>query len=94
MENKMNPQATQQTKTRIIALSFLSAIGITILSLLVGTILDYIIVQILSQYFLSNCSEDCYFAYFNMIFLVVVLLSSMIGFAGGTRTYRRLSERL
>jgi multisubunit Na+/H+ antiporter MnhB subunit len=90
----MNPQATQQTKTRIIALSFLSAIGITILSLLVGTILDYIIVQILSQYFLSNCSEDCYFAYFNMIFLVVVLLSSMIGFAGGTRTYRRLSERL
>jgi uncharacterized protein YqhQ len=94
MENKMNPQATQQTKTRIIALSFLSAIGITILSLLVGTVLDYIIVQILSQYFLSNCSEDCYFAYFNMIFLVVVLLSSMIGFAGGTRTYRRLSERL
>ena len=90
----MNPQATQQTKTRIIALSFLSAIGITILSLLVGTVLDYIIVQILSQYFLSNCSEDCYFAYFNMIFLVVVLLSSMIGFAGGTRTYRRLSERL
>lgn len=90
----MNPQATQQTQTRIIALSLLSGIGITILSLLVGTILDYVIVQILSQYFLSNCSEDCYFAYFSMIFFVVVLLSSMIGFAGGTRTYRRLSERL
>ena len=89
----MNPQATRQTKTRIIALSFLSGIGITILSLLVGTILDYVIVQILSQYFLSNCSEDCYFAYFNVIFFVVVLLGIMMGFAGGMRTYRRLSER-
>lgn len=89
----MNPQATRQTKTRITALSFLSGIGITILSLLVGTILDYVIVQILSQYFLSNCSEDCYFAYFNVIFFVVVLLGIMMGFAGGMRTYRRLSER-
>ena len=89
----MNPQATQQTKTWIITLSFLSGIGITIISILLGTILDYVIVQILSQYFLSNCSEDCYFAYFNRIFFVVALLSIMTGFAGGTRTYRRISER-
>lgn len=89
----MNPRPGQQGKTNIIALSVLSGIGITILSVILGTILDYIVVQILSQYFLSDCSEDCYFAYFNAIFFVVAMLSIIVGFIGGRRTYRRLSER-
>ena len=89
----MNPQSRQHNKTNIIIVSVLSGIGIAILSLIVGIILDYVIVQVLSQYFLSNCSEDCYFALFNAIFYLVALLSLVVGFLGGRRTYRRLSER-
>lgn len=89
----MNPPPSQQGKINVVVLSLLSGIGIAILSLLIGTILDYIVVQILSQYFLSNCSEDCYFAYFNAIFFIIALLSVFLGFEGGRRTYRRLSER-
>ena len=89
----MNLQAGQQTKTKIIALSILSGIGFTLLSLAIGIVLDYIIVQILSQYLLADCSEDCYFAYFNAIFYVIALLSLVAGFVGGRRTYRRLVER-
>ena len=89
----MNPQLLPHNQTKAIFLSFLAGIGIIILSLILGTILDYIVVQILSQYFLSNCSEDCYFAYFNAIFFVVALLSLVVDFLGGRRTYRRLSER-
>jgi len=88
----MNTQTSYQSKSKIIVLSIFSGIGMIILSLIVGTILDYVIVQILSQYFLSGCSEDCYFAYFNAIFFVVVLLSLAAGFATGKRTYKRLSE--
>ena len=89
----MNAQAGQQNKTKIIALSLLSGIGIFILSLIIGTMLDYVFVQILSQVFLSNCSEDCYFAYFNVIFLGVAVLSLVLSFLSARRTYRRLSER-
>lgn len=88
----MNPQTIPYNQTKTIFLSLLAGIGIFILSLILGTILDYIVVQILSQYFLSNCSEDCYFAYFNAIFFVVTLLSLVVGFLGGRRTYRRFSE--
>jgi hypothetical protein len=88
----MNTQTNYQGKSKIIVLSILSGVGMIVLSLIVGTILDYVIVQIFSQYFLTDCSEDCYFAYFNAIFFVVVLLSLFAGFATGRRTYRRLSE--
>jgi hypothetical protein len=88
----MIPQTNHPNKTKIIVLSALSAIGVTILSLLICTLLDYVIVQALSQYFLSDCSEDCYFAYFNAIFFVVALLSLVAGFVSGRRTYMRLSE--
>lgn len=88
----MNPQTNHQNKTKITVLSVLSGIGITILTLIIGMILNYVIVQILSQFFLSDCSEDCYFAYFNAIFFVVALLSLAVGFVSGRRTYRRYSE--
>ena len=83
---------TQTKRANKIVLSVLAAVGVTILSLLVGTILDYIIVQILSQYFISGCSEDCYFAYFNSLFVVVALLSIVIGIRAGLRNYKSLSE--
>ena len=89
----MNPLPSQQSKINVVVLSLLSGIGIAILSLLIGTILDYIVVQVLSQYFLSNCSEDCYFAYFNAIFFIIALLSVFLGIAVGMRTYKRQSER-
>jgi hypothetical protein len=89
----MNLQTSQPDKTRIITLSVLSGIGITVLSLLISILLDYIVVQVLSQFFLADCSEDCYFAYFNAIFYIVALLSLVVGFVGGRRTYRRLVER-
>jgi len=81
-----------QSKTSMMVLSVLSGIGMTILSLIIGLLLDYVVVQILSQYFLSDCSEDCYFVYFNAIFFVVALLSLVIGFVSGMRKYMRLSE--
>ena len=89
----MNTQPNQSNRTNNIASSVLTGVGFGILSLLAGTILDYVVVQILSQFFLSGCSEDCYFAYFNSLFVVVVILSIGIGIRSGLRTYRRLSEK-
>ena len=89
----MDTQFDQPNKTKKIASSVLAGVGIAILSLLVGTVLDYIIVQVLSQFFLADCSEDCYFAYFNAIFVLVVLISFAIGIRFGLQTYRRTSEK-
>ena len=89
----MDTQSNQPNKTNKIIPSVLAGIGVAILFLLVGTIVDYIIVQILSQYFISGCSEDCYFAYFNPLFVVVALLSVVIGVRTGLQTYKSLSEK-
>lgn len=93
IEQKMNYRKERPNKAKIATLSFLSGIGIAILSLFLGTILDYVIVQTLSQFILSDCSEDCYFDLFNSVFYVVVLLSLMAGTLGGIKTYRRFTER-
>ena len=90
----MDTQPNQPNKTNKIIPSVLTGVGFAILSILVGTIVDYIVVQILSQFFLSGCSENCYFAYFNSIFVLVVLISVIIGTRRGLQTYRRLSEKL
>ena len=89
----MDTQSGQLNKTKKIASSVLAGIGVAIVSLLVGTILDYIIVQILSQFFLADCSEDCYFSYFNFIFVLVALVSVVLGIRSGLRNYRRISEK-
>jgi len=89
----MNTQTNRSNKMNKIVPSVLAGVGVAILSLLVGIILDYVVVQILSQYFISGCSEDCYFAYFNSLFVVVVLLSVVIGVRAGLRTYKRLLEK-
>jgi len=89
----MDTQSNQTNKTNNILWSVLVGVGVAILSTLVGTAFDYIIVQILSQYFISGCSEDCYFAYFNSLFVVVALLSVAIGVRTGLRTYKSLSEK-
>lgn len=89
----MDTQTKQPIKANMIVPSVLAGVGVAILSLLVGIVLDYIVVQILSQYFISGCSEDCYFAYFNSIFAVVAPLSIVIGIRRGLRTYKRLSEK-
>ena len=89
----MDTQSNQPNKTNNILWSVLVGVGVAILSTLVGTIVDYIIVQILSQYFISGCSEDCYFAYFNPLFVVVALLSVVIGVRAGLRNYKSLSEK-
>lgn len=72
--------------------SVLTGFGITVLFLLLGTVLDYIVTQILSQFFIPNCSEDCYFRLFNTIFAIVVLISLAAGIRSGVRTYSRLSK--
>ena len=89
----MDPQSDLPNKSKKITSSVLVGVGVAILSLLVGTVLDYIIVQILSQFFLADCSEDCYFTYFNAIFIIVALVSVVLGIGFGLRIYRRLSER-
>ena len=89
----MDIQTDQPDKTTKIVLSILTGVGVTIPSLLVGAILDYIAVQILSQYFISGCSEDCYFASFNSLLVVVALLSVVIGVRAGLRNYKSLAEK-
>ena len=74
-------------ETKNMIRSVLSGAGMAILSLLVGTVLDYGLTQILSQYFIPNCSEDCYFSYFNSIFVVVAILSLVIGILAARRSY-------
>lgn len=81
-----------QKKGKMIFQSVLTGIGIAVLFLLIGTVLDYVITQILSQFFIANCSEDCYFRYFNAIFIFVALLSVAGGVFSGIRSYKRLSE--
>ena len=89
----MDTQTKQPNKVKKIVPSVLTGVGVAILSLLVGIVLDYILVQILSQYFISGCSEDCYFAYFNSLFALVTLISVVIGIRSGLRAYKRLSEK-
>ena len=79
-----------QTKANAILRSVLTGTGVAVLFLLIGTVLDYIVTQTLSQFFIANCSEDCYFRYFNLVFLIVALLSLMGGILSGIRTYKRL----
>jgi uncharacterized membrane protein len=80
-----------QNKGNMIARSALAGIGITVLFLLLGTVLDYIVTQVLSQFIIADCSEDCYFRYFNTFFIIVALISVAVGIRGSIRTYRRLS---
>lgn len=78
-----------ETQNKNLVSSILSGVGITILSLLIGLVLDYGITQILSQYFIEGCSEDCYFQYFNSIFVVLAILSLVLGILAGRRTYNK-----
>ena len=82
-----------QNQTTNLAQSVLSGIGVAILYLLLGTVLDYLLTQILSEYFIRDCSEDCYFRYFNTIFIAVALLSVAFGVRAGLRTYKRSSKK-
>jgi uncharacterized protein YqhQ len=88
----MDTQSEKASRANKIISSVLAGVGFAILSLLVGIVLDYIVVQILSQYFISGCSEDCYFAYFNSIFVLIALLSVLIGVRAGLRNYKSLAE--
>ena len=82
-----------QNNTTNMVRSVLSGVGVAILYLLVGMVLDYVLTQILSQYFMRDCSEDCYFRYFNAIFLAVALLSVAGGVWTGVRAYKRSAEK-
>jgi hypothetical protein len=82
-----------QNKTKNMVQSVISGIGVVSFYLLPGTVLDYVLTQILSQYFIADCSEDCYFSYFNAIFMVVAFLSLVGGIRAGLRTHKRLSAK-
>jgi hypothetical protein len=73
--------------------SFFSGVKVAVLYLLIGMVLDYLLTQAISQYFVVDCSEDCYFRYFNSIFVVVVLVGVAGGVRSGFRTYHRLSQK-
>ncbi len=76
-----------------IARSILSGLGVAVLYLLVGTALDYLVTQVISQFFLTGCSEDCYFKIFNSMFVLIVLLSAAGGLRAGLHSYKRLSGK-
>lgn len=81
-----------QNSRNVMLRSVFTGIGIAVLYLLIGLILDYLVTQLLSQFVIRDCSEDCYFGLFNTIFIVVALLSIAGGILRGVRTYKRLSE--
>ena len=81
-----------QNKMNAVLRSVLSGTGIVLLLLLIGIFADYILTQAISQFFIADCSEDCYFRIFNSIFALVVLISIAGGARTGMRTYRRLAE--
>ena len=78
-----------QNKTTNLARSILTGIGVAIGCLLLGTLLDYALTQILSQFFIPDCSEDCYFNVFNALFAVVAFLSAAGGLLAGLRVHKR-----
>jgi hypothetical protein len=78
-------------KVKNIVQSVMWGLGVGVLYLLTGTVLDYIITQVVSQFFLTDCSEDCYFSIFNFIFVVVAVLSVAGGLLRGISVYRRLA---
>lgn len=82
-----------QNKMNAVFRGVLSGTGIALLLLLIGTFADYILTQAISQFFIADCSEDCYFRIFNSIFALVVLISIAGGARTGMRTYRRLAEK-
>jgi hypothetical protein len=73
--------------------SIISGLAIAVLYLIIGTVLDYGITQVVSQFFLTGCSEDCYFRIFNSIFVVVAILSVAGGAYAGLRSYQRSSGK-
>jgi len=81
-----------RTKGNVLVRSVLGGIGIAVLFLVARTVLDYIITQALSQFVIADCSEDCYFRIFNLIFALVAIISLMVGIRSGVRMYRRLAE--
>lgn len=83
----------QNDKGNALVHSVLAGIGIAVLYLLIGTVLDYIVTQVLSQFFIANCSEDCYFRVFDAIFILVVSLSLAGGLRSGVRAYKRWYEK-
>ena len=89
----MKLKVESQNKTKNMVLGILSGTATVILYLLLGTVLDYVLTQILSQYFIPDCSEDCYFRYFNAIFIVVAFLSVAGGVRAGMRVYKRSPEK-
>ena len=82
-----------KNKGNTLVRSLLAGIGMTVLSLLIGTVLDYFVTQGLSQFILKDCSEDCYFQIFNIGFVIVALLSLAGGIRSGLRAYRRKPEK-
>ena len=78
-----------QNKTQNIIRSTLSGVGFAVLCLVIGTALDYAVTQVLSQFFIANCSENCYFDIFNFVFAIVVVLSISGGIGAGLRYYKR-----
>jgi hypothetical protein len=84
---------TQNNKSSALVHSMLRGIGTAVSYLLVGTVLDYIVTQVLSQFFIANCSENCYFRVFDAIFILVVSLGLAGGIRSGVSAYKRRSER-
>lgn len=82
-----------KTNTGGVVRSALSGVSATILFVILGVVLDYVLTQTISQYFLRTCSEDCYFQLFNAIFIVVVILSVSGGVYTAVRIYKRTSGK-
>ena len=79
----------EANKSYIFLRSVLMGIGMMIVYLVVGVVLDYGVTQLLSQFIIHDCSENCYFNYFNIFFGIVIVLSILGGVRYGRRLYKR-----
>jgi len=79
----------EANKSSVFLRSVLMGIGMTIVYLVIGLVLDYGVTQLLSQFIIPDCSENCYFTYFNIFFGIVIVLSILGGARYGQRLYKR-----
>lgn len=89
----MNHDKPAQDRPRNSPRALLTGIGTAVVYLLLGVVMDYGITQLLSQFVIPNCSEDCYFTYFNAIFVLVVIASLAGGIRAGVRAYQRPAQK-
>jgi len=85
----MDSSNGQNSKAKNIRASILTGIGYAIGSFVAGIIVEWMIVV----FFLQYVGDSAGMIFMVFLFVLVVLLSVVVGIVGGRRTYKRLFEK-